>query len=74
MSQATLKLFTVAEADLEFLILVPLFPKCWNYRHVPPWLVYEVLGTEPGISFILGKPYQLSHQIVSKQYFQFVCF
>lgn len=30
-------------------------PKCWDYRHAPPHLVYAMLGTEHMISCMLGK-------------------
>lgn len=29
----------IAEDDLEFLILLPPFPKGWNYKHVTPYLL-----------------------------------
>jgi hypothetical protein len=34
--------------DLKLLILLPLAPEGWDPRHVPPYLVYLVLGTKPG--------------------------
>ena len=40
--------FCVAEDDLELLILLPLPPRCWDYRPAPRHLVYVVLGTKPG--------------------------
>lgn len=43
----------VIEDDLEPLIL--LAPELWNYSQVPPYLIYAVLGIEPGALCI---PYQ----------------
>lgn len=30
---------SVGEDDLGLLVLLPLPPSCWNYRHVPLWLI-----------------------------------
>lgn len=44
------------QADLKFiiqlsmtLIFLPSFLECWDYRHVPPYLVCVLPGTEPGL-------------------------
>jgi hypothetical protein len=48
--QAGLKL-----QDLELLILLFPLPKYLNDRHVPPHLVYAVLGIEPRALCVLGQ-------------------
>lgn len=55
MSQAGLNVH-VAREDLEILRL--LFPpsKCRDDRHTLPYPVYMVLGIEPRVSCVLGKP------------------
>lgn len=41
--------------DLEFLTLLPPFPKCWEYRCGPPCLAFVVQGMEPRASRMLSK-------------------
>lgn len=38
-------------------------PRCWNYKRTPLGLVYTVLETVPGVSYVQGKPvhYPVSH-------------
>lgn len=45
----------VTQAGLELLIYLPPFPKCCDYWHVPPCLVYDVLRTKFRALFILYK-------------------
>lgn len=45
----------MAENDLEFLIPLPLLPKCRVYRPNRLCLVHAVLGIEPKSSCILGE-------------------
>lgn len=33
--------------DLEHLLLIPQSPKCWDYRFVPPYQTWMVLGIQP---------------------------
>jgi hypothetical protein len=33
----------VGQAGFQFVILLPLTPKCWDYRHKPPYLVDDIL-------------------------------
>lgn len=40
----TPKTSCAAKSDLELLILLPPLLKGWDDRHVPPWVVYAVLG------------------------------
>lgn len=43
--RAGLKLSCVAKESLE-LLLLPLTPECWDYKHVPPGLVSVGLGSD----------------------------
>lgn len=49
--------------DLEFLILIPPPPKCWDYKPAPACLVYAVLGRKSKASCLLVTQafYQLSY-------------
>lgn len=44
----------VVEDDFE-LLLLPLLPKCWDYRHAPTHTVYEALGIKPWALCLLEK-------------------
>jgi hypothetical protein len=35
----------VSKNIIELLVILPLPPECWDYRHTPPHLVYTVLTT-----------------------------
>lgn len=39
----------VANDNPELLILLPLPPKCWNYQHAAPVLVFVIPGIQEGI-------------------------
>jgi hypothetical protein len=43
------------EADLEFVILLPLPREYWVYRCVPKHLVYVVLMVKPGALYMFSK-------------------
>lgn len=43
----------VAEDNYELLLLLPLPPKHWDYRCVPPCLVHRVLGSKLRASYML---------------------
>lgn len=46
----------LAEYDLEHLILLPLHPECWDYRHKPPLCsMYAGLRMEPRALDELGQ-------------------
>lgn len=43
-----------AEDDLELLILPPLLPECWDYRHGLPHAVYVLSRSQPVVFYTLG--------------------
>jgi hypothetical protein len=45
----------VAKDVLKLLIFLPPPPMCWNYWHMPWYPVYEILGTESRVLYMLGK-------------------
>lgn len=47
--------FYIAEDDFEFVILLPLPLKCWDFRAMPPHPVYVVLEIEPRALCVLDK-------------------
>lgn len=55
-SQGCLKTHYVVEDDLKLLLPAPLPPKFWDYKPMPPQLVYAVLGNESRTSCMRGKP------------------
>lgn len=50
-------MFCVSKYQLEFLIVMPLYPLCSAYRHVPPWTFYTVLGVKVRALAMLGKQF-----------------
>lgn len=54
----------VAKDDFELLTLVPPPPECWDYGHVPPWLVYVMLTWNQDLRHAKTAFYQLSYVIV----------
>lgn len=55
MAQIGLNSLYVLKNDLELLIFLPLPSKCWDYKLVPPHLVYMVLRIEPRASCMVGE-------------------
>lgn len=53
--QAGYELWYTAEYGLKLLILVLLPPVWWDYRYVPPYLMYVMLGIKPMVLYMLGK-------------------
>lgn len=41
--------YSTTNDDPEFLIPLPLCPKCWGYRYELAYLVYMGLGMEPSV-------------------------
>ena len=61
-AQVALQLTVQHKNTFELLIFLWPPPEFWNYKHVPPLLVYLILGMEFRASCILGKHilYQVS--------------